>query len=58
MSPIELRELFGLRQNGLAGLSYDRILKVDDLLSRGSDDLGLDVDASGYLVLVEGGDSE
>jgi len=31
-------------------------LGVDDLLSRSGDDLGLDVDASGHLVLVEGRD--
>jgi hypothetical protein len=32
------------------------ILEVDDLLSRSGDDLGLDVDASGHLILVEGRD--
>lgn len=31
-------------------------LGIDDLLSRSGDDLGLDVDASGHLVLVEGRD--
>ncbi|WP_193368138.1 hypothetical protein [Pelagibius marinus] len=31
-------------------------LRVDDLLSRSGDDLGLDIDASGHLVLVEGRD--
>jgi hypothetical protein len=32
------------------------LLGIDDLLSRSGDDLGLDVDASGHLVLVEGRD--
>ncbi len=31
-------------------------LGVDDLLSRSGDDLGLDVDARGRLILVEGRD--
>lgn len=31
-------------------------LRVDDLLSRSGDDLGLDVDARGRLILVEGRD--
>ena len=29
-------------------------LEVDDLLSRASQDLGLDKDKAGYLVLIEG----
>ncbi|MEO3430548.1 hypothetical protein AAFN88_16960 [Pelagibius sp. CAU 1746] len=56
MTPSELSALFGLGPSGSSGLSRDRFLKVDDLLSRGGDDLGLDVDPSGRLVLVEGRD--
>jgi hypothetical protein len=38
-------------------LESDR-LELDDLLSFGGDDLGLDVDSSGHLVLTEGVDFE
>ena len=33
-------------------------LELDDLLSFGGDDLGLDIDAKGHLVLTEGVDFE
>jgi len=33
-------------------------LEVDDVLSRGSQDLGLDEDSAGFLVLTEGEDFE
>jgi hypothetical protein len=54
MTVIEMGELFGLRSSSSAGLSHDRFLQADDLLSYGEDGLGLDVDAQGRLVLDEG----
>ena len=33
-------------------------LELDDVLSFGGDDLGLDIDSSGHLVLTEGVDFE
>ena len=33
-------------------------LEIDDVLSFGGDDLGLDVDSNGHLVLTEGVDFE
>ncbi|GAB4372245.1 MAG: hypothetical protein Kow00114_33600 [Kiloniellaceae bacterium] len=33
-------------------------LDIDEILSRGGDDLGLEVDGDGYLTLIEGSDFE
>lgn len=38
------------------GAAEDGALELDDLVSRGGDDLAFDVDATGHLVLVEGSD--
>lgn len=56
MTLIDMNELFGLRPNGSAGLSPDRFLYPDDVLSDSEDDLGLDVDNKGHLILVGGRD--
>lgn len=56
MTLIDMNELFGLRSNSAAGLSPDRFLCPDDVLSDSDDDLGLDVDKEGHLVLVGGRD--
>jgi hypothetical protein len=53
--------LFDFRTNRplQQGGEFDRgSLELDDLLSFGGDDLGLDVDSDGHLVLTEGVDFE
>ena len=53
--------LFDFRASGdpPPGLDLDSDrLELDDVLSFGGDDLGLDVDSSGHLVLTEGVDFE
>ena len=40
----------------LGSAAGSRFLELDDLLSFGGDDLGLDIDLSGHLVLTEGVD--
>ena len=42
----------------MLGSAGSRFLELDDLLSFGGDDLGLDIDLSGHLVLTEGVDFE
>jgi len=58
MTVIEMSERFGLRPGSSAGLSRDRFLNADDVLSHGEDDLGLDVDGQGRLVPVEAAESD
>jgi hypothetical protein len=52
--------LFDYRNTGSVLVNADGggCLELDDLLSFGGDDLGLDVDPSGHLVLTEGVDFE
>jgi len=52
----DLRALGGLRPQPPAAPANEDSLALDDLVSRGGDGLGLDVDATGYLVLIEGRD--
>lgn len=52
MTQIDMSELFGLRPNGSTGLSHDSFLRADDVLSDSENDLGLDVDQEGHLVLA------
>lgn len=52
MTVIDFREA-ALRQQ-----LRQALIRIDDVLSRGSEDLGLDVDKAGYLVLTEGEDLE
>ncbi len=58
--PSEDADFLGTEYVGADFLGADFLgadfLGIDDLLSRSGDDLGLDVDASGHLVLVEGRD--
>jgi hypothetical protein len=49
---MELRPGGGFQDDGRVSLA------VDDLLSSAADDLGLDVDGDGSLVLVEGGEPD
>lgn len=55
MTLFEFRNTGGALQVSEAG---DSPLELDDVLSFGGDDLGLDVDSSGHLVLTEGVDFE
>lgn len=51
--------LFDYRASSVLFIDADRAsgqLQIDDVLSFGGDDLGLDVDSSGHLVLTEGVD--
>lgn len=62
MTLIDFRRASGFRgvsifpSNAVFEVADDAFLGIDDILSRGGDDLGLDVDKTGHLVLVEGKD--
>ena len=55
MTLFEYRNTGALLPVSEAGGSH---LEIDDVLSFGGDDLGLDIDSSGHLVLTEGVDFE
>jgi hypothetical protein len=55
MTLFDFRSTGGIAPDSETG---DGHLELDDVLSFGGDDLGLDVDSSGHLVLTEGVDFE
>jgi hypothetical protein len=58
MKLFDFRRSPAYRPDGVWQLEQGDSLKVDDLLSRGSDDLGLEVGSDGFLQLTEGVDAE
>jgi hypothetical protein len=58
MMLFDLRGGYESRPNGAFRQRETDCLELDDLVSRAGDDLGLEVDAVGYLVLTEGEDFE
>lgn len=55
---LESMTVIDFREAALRQQLRQALIKMDDVLSRGSEDLGLDVDKAGYLVLTEGEDLE
>ena len=58
MTHYEFRAVVAVRPDGRRQPTDGESLRIDDLLSRGSDGLGLEVDGDGKLVLSEGADFE
>ena len=58
MKLFDFRRSPAYRPDGIWQVYLGDRLKVDDLLSRGSDDLGLEVGSDGFLRLTEGVDPE
>lgn len=56
MTLSDFRSDWGFRPTVPFETAEEDALGIDDLLSRSGDDLGLEVDATGHLVLVEGRD--
>jgi len=56
MSLFEFRGQSDAWTDSLQPATSDSSLSLDDVLSYGSDDLGLEVDDSAYLILTEGHD--
>ena len=56
MTLFDNRESGGLRPQPSGDSGGGESLGLDDLVSRSGDDLDLEVDATGHLVLIEGRD--